>query len=1308
MEKPFTYKDYIVNPDADPIKAVTALRGKYANNNFLSAVEATARGAFSLTTSVLNNTYRVSTEVAKHLNDAVKPRQKIISALNTLIGTKGTQDSVNFFDQAKADYLNMYKQKSAEIAMSLTGKANPTVGELISSGSSKSIRNIKLNAMAMAGFNFKLDEIVKSALLIDIETGGLFKDAPILQIAMGDMAKIEELKRMTNSAARGADQIISAGVLDAINKMSPQAQMQQGFLSMNVAPTAIIRDTSRVGIDSAGKEVAREPTYQAFEYMPESLEKFKKDFGDWAEKKYSWLADFYNEFGENGIIGKDKLAELNDKLNVQGFVELSNGQRIYSQREAAKWSMIYSKQAADQGRTLMGANTTFESFRVGKLWEYFVDNRGTGKPGEKPPFNLAMFPDEVSFLNEDQDIVESFGKMEGMRDLRKMLSATWKSEYKRNILDSNNYMYTRAADSLKERGKIDELINLFPSWTRSISSGLDVRDQQDLTKMLFSGLMQTGYTLKSTDVTSGSAIDYASKAILGINEEHKALQDVIVQGRLLTDGKLASTVNDIYNIHKASSSALLSDQVKSTISVLSLLMNPTKRAWFELSDTLREKSFAIDAAALAGPSLSDPALDKAAALAITGYEKFLSTGDAGQIRGTAIDLNKAFNIDKELLRLSESVDSWTGVEGGLFRKENRRVASFPVPASILDPDGKGAVAIEVPTDSLEPFSLVEKTGRRKHEMLTSQGESLFLFKDTHDYGLEDSIREEFDKMTRPQLEDLYLKANPHLSPEDLVGRTFTEFDADGNMVTREWELTEEEIRKSVDPDEIAAVLDNARAQIKRNLIDRYAETPQIRSRGLEAEDLSTRLQYLMSEVFGSTEAARNELRDRLSGSGGKGFQRALSSQLDSTLSDIYNQTQGTGSNRAMGLTGAFDDARQRLMRSGRYRQAEPGQLSLMQRVTATADTFVNIIGNEQTYERFVAQTFGVSEKFSQYALAHAGRAFGVMGVAGLAATVGAAGYAIDMPSWKATTEDILRMSGNEKEILPEGNYEKGGNIQNVTRPMTQGIEHTNDAGVALQAIDSSKVDYAVGDGDTIQILSKGFFGLGRRTLGSVRVSGIDTPEVSHGEGASAKGAASGQPFSQAGKNYLTNVLSARSGAQVAISERQTFGRNVGLVTDESGANISYEMVKQGLGSVLYRETSQEDLVSQRDYNIAERSARLSNSGMWNQPFYYGAQAGIAGADRKGWNRLTAATMYKYNFDQSPGSSFDQMQGVFDLASPPSRQEAVNMESSVPDNALAQQESEQIYYQKKERMAVMQQNALMNSMQRNRGRGKERR
>ena len=1296
MNKPFTYKDYITNPDADPIKAIIALRGKYAGSNFLSAVESSARGAFSLTTSILKNTYRVSTDVSKYLNQVVKPKQKIVSALSSLIGKDGTQDAVNFVQQARADYINMYKQKSQEIALKLTGKNNPTVGELIASGSAKSIRSIKLNAMAMAGFNFKLDEIVKNALLIDIETGGLFKDAPILQIAMGDMARIEELKKMTNLSARGTDKIISAGVLDSINKMSPRMQMDQGFLSMNVMPSAIIRDTSRVGIDEAGKEFAREPTYKAFEYMPESMDRFKEDFGDWAEKKYSWLNDFYNEFGENGIIGKDKLAELNDKLNIQGFVELQSGQRIYSQREAAKWSMIFAKKAADDGRTLMGANTTFESFRVGKLWEYFIDNRGQAKPGEKPPFNLAMFPDDVSFLNQDEDMQEAFGQMDGMRDLRKMLSATWKSDYKRNILDSNNYTYGVAADRLKATGRSDELINLFPSWMKSISSGLDVRDQQDLTKMLFSGLMQTGYTAKSTDIVSGSAIDYASKAILGVDEEHKALQDVIVQGRILTDGKLASTVNDVYNIHKAATSSLLSDQIKSSISILSMLLNPTKRAWFDLSDSIRETKFQIGQEDLAGTI-------KGTESGITGFEKFLSLSATGQIEGTAIDLNKAFNIDKELLRLNESVDSWTNVDGGLFRKENRAVTRFVVPGQAA---GEIA-AIELPTDSLEPFSLVEKTGRQKHEMLTSQGESLFIYKDTHDYGLEDTVREQFERLTRPKLEEAYYKANPDAM--NLHGTSVLSLADDGSTISTPWELTDEEIAKVIHPDEIEAIKGTARAKIKSDLMERYAETPQIGSRGLSADDLHTRLQFLMGSVFGSVEEARTELRDRLSGSGGKRFGKALSSQLNPILSAIYDSTQGKGPSVAKGLTGAFDDARQRVMAARNVKGLNSGaKLTLMQKVTTTLDTAVNILGNEKSYERFVSQTFGVSEKFSQYAIAHAGRAFGVAGAAVLGAGVGAAGYAVDMPSWKPTTEDILRMSGNEKEILPEGNYEKGGKLQSVTAPMTQSIAHTNEAGVALQAIDSSKVDYAIGDGDTIQILSKGFFGLGRRSLGSVRVSGIDTPEVSHGGEGAATGISGGQPFSQPGKNYLTNVLSARTGAQVAISERQTFGRNVGLVTTESGENVSYNMVKQGLGSVLYRETPEQDLVSQKDYNIAERSARLSNEGMWKEPFYYGAQSGIAGADRKGWNRLTASTMYKYNFDQSAGSSFGQMQSVFDLASPPSRQEAVNMAISPLDNGAAQQEADQIYYQKKERMAVMQQNALMNSMQRNRGRGKERR
>jgi endonuclease YncB( thermonuclease family) len=360
--------------------------------------------------------------------------------------------------------------------------------------------------------------------------------------------------------------------------------------------------------------------------------------------------------------------------------------------------------------------------------------------------------------------------------------------------------------------------------------------------------------------------------------------------------------------------------------------------------------------------------------------------------------------------------------------------------------------------------------------------------------------------------------------------------------------------------------------------------------------------------------------------------------------------------------------------------------------------------------RFVQQTFNVDEDLARLFMRSAGRPLGVLGaVAGVSAVVGA-DYMVDGPSWKKTTGEILKKTGEEKTILEQGHYERSGTLLSVATPYMNEVDHVNPNGAALATLDSSKLDYAIGDGDTVEVISKGFLGIGRRSLGSVRVAGIDTPETAH----AGMGGPGEMPFAQRGKQYLQNVMSARTGSFVAIGPKQTYGRAVGIVADEQGTNYSYEMVREGLGSVLYRETPFEDLISQADYNRAEATARASNKGMWQEPFYYGAQAGIAGAERTGWNKMTPFNMYKFNMPRSPGTSLQQAQEAMSNSLPEPEglgayfSNIFSSDSNLQESQATQNQIASSTKDYKYMMADMQNNALMNSMRKNRGRGEARR
>ena len=210
---------------------------------------------------------------------------------------------------------------------------------------------------------------------------------------------------------------------------------------------------------------------------------------------------------------------------------------------------------------------------------------------------------------------------------------------------------------------------------------------------------------------------------------------------------------------------------------------------------------------------------------------------------------------------------------------------------------------------------------------------------------------------------------------------------------------------------------------------------------------------------------------------------------------------------------------------------------LKQKVSTIGDIEVDKLRDtlRKAPERFIGMTFGINDDMAAFVMKHAGRALGSMAVLGGVALGVGAGYMIDDSNWKMTTGEILKMSGNEKKIEDHAPSRKGPDLSNYAVPFTGPVQYANENGIALEAIDSSRVDYAVGDGDTVEIISKGFLGLGRAKLGSVRIAGMDTPETAH-EGGSGPGL---MPKAELGKQYLTNVLSARTSAMETLVEARS-------------------------------------------------------------------------------------------------------------------------------------------------------------------------
>jgi hypothetical protein len=402
-------RDYILNPDRDPIQGITSLYGRYARtNNFISAVDASARGTFSLSTSILRGTYKASMGVAKVIADVGRAARPIIeSTLSTLIGKNDTDDVLNFTDNFISESTQALKEAGRQISLYMGNYAR-NIQDIERTGTPANlIRSMKTAMLAAMGYDFDINEMIRNSVVIDIETGGLGKNAPIVQLAMADIGRIPDMSNFT------PEQV--AEFQESISRLTPQEQMERGFLNLQLIPEAILRDDATL---TANGNV-RTPTYNMTTYLPRSARAFSDAFGGWAlnSEGYS-VRDFYDEFADEvdpdapvPINPTDPIARRISDANMQriqgeleqhGFVTLGDGRRIYSQREAAKLYTIFSHYDYDvallssefYGHSILGINLPISGTAFNYKNQRYVMWETTA-PNCKP----GVIPNEISNTN---------------------------------------------------------------------------------------------------------------------------------------------------------------------------------------------------------------------------------------------------------------------------------------------------------------------------------------------------------------------------------------------------------------------------------------------------------------------------------------------------------------------------------------------------------------------------------------------------------------------------------------------------------------------------------------------------------------------------------------------------------------------------------------------------------------------------------------------------------------------------------------------------------------------------------------------
>lgn len=158
----------------------------------------------------------------------------------------------------------------------------------------------------------------------------------------------------------------------------------------------------------------------------------------------------------------------------------------------------------------------------------------------------------------------------------------------------------------------------------------------------------------------------------------------------------------------------------------------------------------------------------------------------------------------------------------------------------------------------------------------------------------------------------------------------------------------------------------------------------------------------------------------------------------------------------------------------------------------------------------------------------------------------------------------------------------------------------------LKQISLFDYNVSVEDADTLVLRKKGFF---NRLFGkdiSVRLSGIDAPEVmGHKEDPlDFIRLWQDQPGGQEATEALKDLLSKQKNPQLIVDVNNlTYGRHLGAIIGDKGENLNLELIKQGVVSALPFGKEEEDVISRVKAERLQDEAQRDNKGIWKLKRY---------------------------------------------------------------------------------------------------------
>ena len=219
-----------------------------------------------------------------------------------------------------------------------------------------------------------------------------------------------------------------------------------------------------------------------------------------------------------------------------------------------------------------------------------------------------------------------------------------------------------------------------------------------------------------------------------------------------------------------------------------------------------------------------------------------------------------------------------------------------------------------------------------------------------------------------------------------------------------------------------------------------------------------------------------------------------------------------------------------------------------------------------------------------------------------------------------TLFDILEASPVEDPSVFEGiNRSAGGKLYSIT-------------------LNPDKYAYEFDDADTLVVKRKGWHGMPNGKGVSIRLAGIDSPEVGGHELDPLKPVriAQNQPYGRVAANAFRTLLESQESLTMVFDPNQTtYGRHVGVLFGDQMQNLNLTLVKQGMAAYLPYGQAEGAVINRFQFGVAEQRAYALNKGMWKEPFWqaYKMHQGTSGKNVT-FNTFTRMDKLADNRDQA--------------------------------------------------------------------------